>query len=773
VDGELNVTGLSAPVEVFRDEFGIPYIFADNLPDLITAQGFIMAQHRLAQIVPLKRMMNGRLAEIIGEAGLTSDVTMRTLGIRQNAERHLTYLSAESRQFLQYYVDGVNAYIQTRQDEFPVELALMGLEPELWKPIDIVTIMHFISYSHSVNYKTELIAQELINRLGVTRATELFPVNISPDRSVKPRIDAGLSAQNTAMETPLSIKLTIAENLPGLPQLGSNNWAVGKQKSASGGATMSNDPHVDARSLPGLWHPQGLFCPEVSAIGVSIPGLPGLITGRTEHIAFGVTNAYGDVQDLYIETIDANNKDHYLEGEISIPFSVRRESILIKDDEAPTGFREHNLTIRSTRRGPIISEVLDNVSSQQVISLRWMPAELSGTEIGVDRLLTARNVSEADEAIQDIDVMMFNWALADADGNIGRRSSGLIPTRMNSDGTQPVRVQGSLDNWSGFIPKNEMPGMFNPAQNWVGTSNHDIRLDDFPYYYSSYFSPSYRYRRLHQLMSADDSIDVNDHFNFMQDNRNLQVDALLPAILEVIETRTELATVSELLSSWDGTEDKTRAAPLIYHEIYRQLAFETFVDELGEKTSTAMLGSWYFWQERFDVLLSTPGSHWFDDQRTPAMQETLDDMILRACEVIMTRLSARFGADPNQWKWGDTHSITYSTTLAQSGIIWRLLGGQSFPMSGSAETLNRAGYSNDGEYEVGFSDSLRFVADMGDPDKVEAILPGGVVSRIFNPHFKDQLEIFHRGERIPWWFSRSSIEEHAKHHILLKPGSQI
>ncbi|MBW1789608.1 MAG: penicillin acylase family protein, partial [Deltaproteobacteria bacterium] len=503
VEGEMNLSILDAPVEVIRDENGIPSIFAQNTPDLLRAQGFITAQHRLFRMEMFKYLLNGRFAEIMGEGFLDSDILFRTIWLKRNAEQHFSKLSPESRAFFTHYVEGVNAYIENYKEEHPFELSAIGLEPTPWTELDALNIMYFASFTQSRNFRTEIIAQNLIDVLGLERAQEIMPVNIGADRAIRPRIDAVLAITSKGDQdegaTIESVKmpawvgldedaLPVDSNFENFLNIGSNNWAVAPGKSASGSAMVSNDPHVDARMLPGMWHPVGLFSPEIRAIGGSIPGVPGLWMGRTAHVAFGITNAYGDVQDLYIETVDPEDGNRYLEGETSHAFQVRQETIKIKDKNAPDGYRDHMIEIRSTRRGPVITGLLPGVVSPHVMTLRWAQAEKVGSEIGLNKLLTVHTVAEFDAAVQLIDVIMLNWVFADRSGGIGRRASGLVPKRASGDGTAPYTVTSEADNWIGYIPKDEMPGMIDPERGWVGTANHDTRPDGYDYYYSSYFS---------------------------------------------------------------------------------------------------------------------------------------------------------------------------------------------------------------------------------------------------------------------------------------------
>lgn len=312
VDGAMKLAGLSAPVTVLRDELGTPYIFAANTPDLIKAQGFVTAQHRLMQMELLRASWRGELAATFGPDALPSDIRMRVIGLRRNGDLHATKLDASSRVFFQNYVDGVNAYITTQVADHPIELKLAGITPRVWDVADLTTLVQYGHYTHATNFKTEVVAQELIDKLGAVRAQEISPLLINPDWKTAPLapVAANATPQNQTAQLGLKWRELLAGPETLNPQgLGSNNWAVGPSRTASGKAIVSNDPHLDNRMLPGTWHPVGLFSPEIQAVGAAFPGMPGILVGRTKHVAFGVTNAYGDEVGVVHGVLDLKVED--------------------------------------------------------------------------------------------------------------------------------------------------------------------------------------------------------------------------------------------------------------------------------------------------------------------------------------------------------------------------------------------------------------------------------------------------------------------------------
>lgn len=777
INGTLKMAGLTAPVTVLRDELGIPYIFAANTPDLIKAQGFVTAQNRLLQMELMRASWRGELAATFGPDALPSDIRMRVLGLRRNGDLHATKIDAASRAFFQHYVDGVNAYITTQVADHPVELKLAGIKPRTWDVADLVTLLHFGHYTHATNFKTEVVLQELIDKLGAAKAQELSPLLVNPDWKTQPTGATATREALDALTQTAQLGLKWRELLAGPetmnPQgLGSNNWAVGPSRTASGKAMVSNDPHLDNRMLPGTWHPVGLFSPDIQAVGAAYPGMPGILVGRTQHVAFGVTNAYGDVQDLYVERVDPTNPKQYLDAGKGVPFKVVSETIRIKDKAAPGGMREQELKIRYTKRGPIVSDHAGlGTHGDKLLALRSTDAEVLPSDLGIEALLTAKDAAGFDKAVQKIDLLMFNFVFADDKGNIAHRATGSIPIRKGGSGGFPrLPPADGSDDWVGFIPKDRMPGMFNPQRAWVGTANNDTRPESFPYYYTNHVAPNYRYQRMGQVLGAAQKFTVADDWKLMEDRRNLQSDVLRKPMVEALKADPTQRDLAAILEKWNGFDDANSAAPLIYQALYREIARGTFTDKLGEEVTKDMLSNWYFWQQRFDALAATPHSTWFDDSRTSDKRETLADVIRSAAPRARAEIEASQGKDPAQWQWGKAHTLRFVSPLRRNGPGQELLGGFTLERGGSSDTLQRGIYDFQKPYDSIFIQSMQMVADMGDPDKIEAILVGGVSERHFQPHQSDQAKLWAQGERRPWWFNPEQARAHAVAKMVMLPS---
>ncbi len=768
-DGTVAVAALERPVRVVRDERGLPYIYAESLDDVFRAQGFVTAQDRLFQLEVTRYLSHGRLAELIGEPVLDTDIRVRVAGVPRHARRHSALLRGEERRRRELYLEGMNAYITERVDEHPVALSLLGIEAQPWTVEDSVTLSYFLNFVSSANLEAELISQAILDRIGPGRAAEISQLTVNPDDESERAARPG--------EFPRAVGLIerIRHRFASWPmRLGSNHWVMSASRSASGAPIVVNDPHIDSRTLPGNWHPVGLITPEMRAIGVAGAGVPGLGVGRTDRIAYGVTNSYGDVMDLFVETEDPSDPGRYLEGDQSLPFEIIEETIRVREFGSETDYREVPLRIRLTRRGPVISDheaVLGTdlrLAAGKLLSMRWtVPESMRPDDSGGTDVLLARSVEEAAARIARINAP-YNYVVADMDGNIAQLTAGRVPIRLRGDGSTPVPVTDGADAWAGMIPSEQMPGKVNPERGWAGTANHRTVPGGYPYPYSSYFAASWRYRRMLELLDGPDALSAEDHWRFMSDTKNTMAAALAPVIADALADHDDTRAMAEVLNAWDYMDDPDAVAPTIFQATYRAFARLTFEDDLGADVAALMLDSFYYWHERLARLSRDAQDPWFDDVTTDE-RETRDDLLHRAALLARDELEERLGPDMDDWQWGRVHTVTFYSPVIPGRFAAGLLGGGTTAKAGSGETLNRATYRYWAPYEAVYIDSLRFVADLADQDKVMAVVSGGVSGRQFDRHLKDQLEAWHSGEPQYWWFSDEAIRSHTVSEQWLEP----
>jgi penicillin amidase len=605
-----------------------------------------------------------------------------------------------------------------------------------------------------------------VEKLGPQKAQELFPVNINPDTEnvcqsmKKTAIEPLPEKRHLDLAADSSLMTLCTAQAPGF-HIGSNNWVTGAALATSGKPVVANDPHLDARVLPGPWYPSGLITPSSRALGVTIPGVPGMIAGRTSHIAIGITNAYGDAQDLFIETVDPADPNRYLEGSKSLPFSVLKERIRIKDSKMAGGFGEEEIVIRLTRRGPVVSGLLKGLDAANVITVRWSPFETMEPSLGLDRIIQALSVSDIRESLRQVTTTMLNFVFADMDGHFGWQTTGRLPIRVRGNGLVPFKVTDDRDDWRGWIPYEKMPHSYDAARNWLGTCNHYTVPCDYPYYYTSHASASYRYRRLTELLDAPGKKTADDHWRFQRDDVNLMAKQIAPVMAKALIAHRDTEAMGRILERWNYHDDPGQAGPAVFQAVYRQFFFAVYQDKLGAPLAKALIDNPYFWQESLQRMVLAGRSPWF--------METLDGLFRRAAMEAHREMSTAYGADPETWTWGRIHQLKLVSPLRLEGFGSGLLGGGSHAMGGSQETLLRASFDYNKPFDVTVSASLRMVIDLGDPDKVLAVLPGGASGRQFDPHHKDQIKPFMNGEIHYWWFSDKKIRQHAKERMRLVP----
>ncbi|MEO0571135.1 MAG: penicillin acylase family protein [Bacteroidota bacterium] len=756
-DGTFELSTNENPIKIIRDEHGIAYVIANSKADAIRGQAFVTAQDRLFQIEFYRALIKGKAAELVGASMLQSDIKMRVLNLYGNAERSFQYLDETTKQVLHWYCEGFNEYLRVGEDEFPLELGLLGIEPKPLKPIDIVSVTHFIGLFHSQNMDDEILSLNLA--AGMENAEELVPLSINLDRK-RP-----LNFKNDSLAIPKiarkkeMVHLDAPEPLLPYPALGSNNWAVSGDRSKSGKPILANDPHVDARVLPGTFYPIGISCPEFKAVGIATPGIPGLLSGRNAFVSFGVTNAYGDSQDLFLEQTDG---DFYMQNGIKKPFELRKEVIMVKDSA------DVELSIRSTERGPIISDFpVFKIRTDDVVSLKWSLAQTKSTTLGFERLLETTDVPSFRKALFGMDNMFFNYVMADTKGNIAHQATGLVPIRKDCDGERP-KTGNQSDTWLGFIPKEELPHKINPENGWVGTANHDTRPDDYPYYYSNHFSPFYRYERLKEVFTSSKKFEADDLWELIFDVKNMQAEKLVPIFVSSLEKNTTTMDIALILTEWNKEDEIEEIGASVYNVLYNELLFLLLDDELPNELEGMYWENVYYWNQRLDSLMLS--QHRFIDNIETPQQETLSDIVIEAGLRAKEILTKKFGANQEDWKWGKLHTVYFYSPIKKEGFGSKLLGAELLPKQGSNQTLNRGGSLKNKEhnYETSWFSSFRMVADMNDDEKIMGVVSGGSAARIFHPYHKSQLAEWKTGEWIPYWISEEKIMEHAQHELILK-----
>jgi penicillin G amidase len=756
--GEITLQGLAAQVEVLRDGRGIPHIFAASERDAHFALGFVHAQDRLWQMETNRRIASGRMAEALGRAALDTDRFLRTIGIRRAAQANLRHLDADTRDLLDAYAGGVNAFLDTKP-VLPIEFWIFNLAPERWSAVDSAAWAKMMAWDLGANWRSELLRLQLARRMATSSIQEFLPP-YPGDRAVElPELG---ELYGPLEKEPPQISLT--EAFPGA----SNSWVVSGQRTSSGKPLLANDPHLGL-TAPGVWYFAHLHAPGLNAIGATLPGVPGIVLGRNERIAWAATNTGPDVQDLYLEKLDAAG--HYLAPQGPLAFNVVRETIKVKDAEDET------FNVRISRHGPVISDVvrnaLDAVPRGHALAFAWTAlAEDDVSLQALFKLPRARTWAEFVETLNDFHVPQQNLSYADVEGNIGFVAPGRIPVRNATNRLQGLAPAPGWDkryDWTGFIPFEELPRSFNPASGSIVTANQKVVPPGYRHHITSEWASPYRARRIEELLDARPKHDRASFARMQMDVLSLATKDLLPRMTAIQGTSVEAGEALKWLSAWDGTMSAERVEPLIFAAWWRELARAVYADELGP----AFRGAW---SERAlfirNVLEDKNGaSRWCDDLRTKRL-ESCDDVLNASLDRALADLRRRYGDNPERWSWGAAHEARLRhRPLSRSNWLRRFFD-IAVPSGGDTYTVNvgRMDFGDEAEpYANRHAASFRAIYDLAEPEASVFIHPGGQSGNPLSPHYRDLAPLWARGDYLPMIMDRARLEAAGARRLVLRP----
>ncbi|RMI43415.1 penicillin acylase family protein [Streptomyces triticirhizae] len=858
VSGEIAIDGLSAPVTVERDANGIPQLYGDSATDLFRAQGYVHAQDRFWEMDVRRHMTAGRLSEMFGEDQVETDAFLRTLGWHRVAQEEFdNELSEETKEFLVAYSEGVNAYLAEHSgEEISVEYAALDLvndyRPEEWQPVDSVAWLKAMAWDLRGNMEDEIDRAFMTERFTPEQIEELYP-EYPYDRN-RPIVtengaddDGGDGSGFFPVEDPDGVQDaadgvttqlgSLSETLDEIPALlgtngsgiGSNSWVVHGDYTTTGKPLLANDPHL-APSLPGVWYQMGLHCSEVSAecpfdvSGFTFSGMPGVIIGHNQDIAWGLTNLGADVTDLRLEKLDHGN---YLRDGEQVPYDTRTEEIRVAGGET------REITVRSTVNGPIVSdrhEELEALGSSApvdagapdrgsgyAVSLNWTALRPSNTMDAVFGLNAARDWDEFRAAAQDFAVPSQNLIYADTEGNIGYQTPGQIPIRGAGDGRYPSPGWDSSYDWTGFIPQDELPWEFNPERGYIVTANQAvISPDEYAYHLTDDWSYGTRSQRIEDLIQTTiedgGKISMGDMQDIQLDNSNEMAKILVPRLLEIDISDPYVREAQELLEGWDFSQDSDSPGAAYYNAVWRnllQLAFgnkmpkelrvedqclwvrpaddsepledldgeERLIEECGERSpDTAQPDGGDRWFEVVRDLLDEPDSEWWSTPATAQAQgaENLDELLARAMRDARWELTAELGKDIDTWSWGRLHQLMLNNqTLGTEGpgpVQW-LLNRGPWNMAGGSDAVDATGWNAAGGYDVTWVPSMRMIVNLDDLDESLWINLTGASGHAYHANYTDQTDLWARGEYLPWPSSQEAVSERSTDTLNLTPAA--
>jgi penicillin amidase len=784
--GTVDVAGLQGEVNVYRDEYGVPHIYAENEHDLFFAQGYVHAQDRFWQMEFWRHVGQGRLAEMLGPDLVETDKFIRTMGWNRMAANTLAYYEEEQPEYIEIlnaYSDGVNAYIEENREALSLNRTILTMvndpwEIEPWTPINTISWGVVMADDLSGNWSEELDRAELIQQLGEGTVQNLLPFYDEENRPVIAPTDA-LSSElpeahlpggtaavdwsrvNTDMigEVPPAA-FTLGEG----PWLGSNNWVISGEHTDTGLPLLANDPHLGIQ-LPSIWYEVGLNAPGWQVTGFSFAGVPGVIIGHNDRIAWGVTNVGPDVQDLYIEKINPSNPLQYeFMGEWQ-DMEVIEEVIQVNGGEAVT------LEVKLTQHGPIINEIVDGQSD--VLAFKWTAAEPSRVLQAVFLLNQAENYDDFREALRFFDVPSQNVIYADVEGNIAYQMPGYIPIRQNGDGLRPVPGWTGEYEWEGWVPYEELPALYNPEWGYIVTANHAVVDEDYPYLITHYWDSGDRGQRIVEMieetLEENGELTADDMARIQFDSKLLLGQSYVPLFADLSSNDSQVQAAIERLRGWDLQMQRDSVPAALFAIFYREMAHATLDDEIGEEAVTTVANPTFF-----HTLAEQPDAAWWDNTETDA-EESQEDIMLEALERTVAWFEENQGGDMNEWTWGSLHTATFvSNPLGQSGIgaLERIVNRGPFPADGSNTTVNANGWSWTNPAEIRGHPSMRMILDLSDFDASRGVHPTGQSGHPFHPHYDDMIPLWLDGQYHPMLFSQAAVEEAAVSHLVLQPAEE-
>ena len=780
LDGRLPLSGLRDAVHVRFDTFAVPHVFAVSDEDAWRSVGYLQARDRLWQMELYRRAASGRLSELLGEATVPIDQRFLTLDLRRAAEIEWQRTSPRVRLAFEHYAAGVNAAMQVARGMRPLEYQLLGLKLEPWTPIDSLAIGKLFAWRLGENHTAELLRYSLVQELG-PRALDLFPdppdwapviLDRTQGQGVRGRAqrekgqarEKGQGARSEGREARRDYPRGLEWLSPDARAM-SNSWVVHGSRTATGRPILANDPHL-MLEMPSVWWEVHVVSETLNVSGVTIPGIPFIIIGHNARVAWGLTNVGADVQDFFIEQLDAS-RARYRSGDDWLPLTVRRHEIRVSGRSEPIVF-----VVRSTRHGPVLNasdwqdvQPGESMQTQElgetVLALKWDAVVQGESAAAFDALARAGTWTTFVGAVRQFSAPAQNFVYADVDGNIGYAMSGLLPVRNHSQGLIPVEGSVAGTDWLDSIDANELPAVLNPPSGQIVTANNEVDRGMRHPPTHDWVAP-FRAQRILALLRDAPRLDVDAMAKIQADIKSLSADWILKHV--------ELPPDVQALATWDRVVDERPVAAL----------FEAFEDALWRRTfademPAALYDRFYRYagNERFAGLrsiIADAASPWFDDRTTGQIVETRADVARQAAADAVSSLTSRFG-DRASWRWKDIHAATFSHPLSGGGRIidWFFSRGP-VPVSGDSMTVNKTTTNLRRPYETSEAATYRQILDIGSWDSSVAVNTTGQSGHPRSPHYFDQNELWRQGRYRPLPFTREAVERATASTLELIPS---
>ena len=770
----VQIKGIKDRITIRRDERGIPYVEAQNDEDLYFGQGYATAQDRLWQMDLFRRTARGELAEILGAGpnniAIDQDKLHRTYGFTQAAEAELANASPRSRTMLEAYARGVNAYASSLDPKsMPPEFQILQYSFRPWTPADSLVVVKIFFEALSDTWRLDIMRQAL-SVLPPEKRAELLP-EISPidvlvvGKDTQSKIRSAARMKPEPVSAPALAQLAHNQEIAAaaLDRIGfhtdalaaSNNWVVSGKRTVTGKPLLSNDPHLRP-TAPSIWHMIHLSVPGVRVAGVGTAGLPGVILGHNEHIAWGFTNVGPDVQDLYIEKFNPDNPKQYQTPAGWQDAVIRREEIKVRKG---IGSSEHdilNYDVTVTRHGPIIFE-----GDGKRYALRWTALDPSKNNPDSTQALNrARNWKEFNAALELFTAPTQNIVYADVDGHIGYHAAGVVPIRKSGDGSVPYDGSTDAGEWTSYIPVAKLPTLFDPPSGIIVTANQRIVGTDYPYFLTHSWAQPYRARRIFDLLNEKPKLSSDDFRRILGDvyaigGVTFTQEAVKQLRPKLTPADDKLRATLDAFEKWDGRINAESTVAPIASQM--RLAFRS-------KILTAALGQelvrnyqWSNFDTTLDRVLKEQSAAWL-----PKEYPSYADLLRASYQEAIGTLARTLGADETKWTWGEMAKARFPHPLGAAPLIGAQFTVPAFPQNGTGGFIGAT-------VNVGSSVSMRLIADPSDWDKTQQGIALGESGWPKNPHWSDQLADWRAVTPREFPFSQPAVLKATKETLVLEP----
>jgi len=720
----------------------------------------------------MRRMGRGRLSEILGPAALPSDRMMRLLGISRLAERQFRILEPETRQVLEAYADGVNAWLAGRTQSLPPEFTVLGFEPEPWSPSDSLVWGRIMAYQLSGAWRDELQRAQMLTRLTDRQLLsfwypDLYGLQTTNAAQPSPTADSrtvdGLSEKWN--EEALSRLAALAPPLPSAPSGASNAWAVNGGMSGTGKPLLANDPHLGF-GLPIMWYLAHIETPSLSLSGATVPGVPFTILGHNGRVSWGMTTTQSDQQDLFVERLSSDGNAYLTPDGGSLPFENRRETISVR------GQADEVLDVRLTRHGPVISDLVGDIESiagpGTVLSLSAVFLESDDTTPdALYRMNRSTDWPTFYASLSRFQSPQQNIVYADVDGNIAFAAPGNVPVRGSGRGRFPVPGWTGDSDWLGFVPFQELPTTLNPPAERIVSANNKIVADDYPHFISDDWAPPYRARRIFRLLDALAPHSAETSSDVQMDSVSEMARELMPLMTAIAPRNPRAVEAVGRLARWDGTMSSDRVEPLVFYMWLKELNRAIYADEMGP-----LFDSVQGIRPRFVASVLKRDHAWCDDQTT-AERETCEDILEGALVRAIANLEVMGPNSSGVRRWGEVHRARFRhPVLATIPLLGDELGLRELPADGGNYTVNRAGFRV-ADKKAPFADihgpGYRAVYDLGDLSRSRFVIATGQSGNPFSEHYDDFLQAWSDGRHVTIGGPRSSVQGNGGLALFLSP----